>query len=457
MNSKDVLTRARSFWAGHRERGRSSRFLHTLLALAFVASAMMGAVPPASAQGEAIAPQYTEPTWQATYWDNTTMSGYPALWRSEHSLNHNWGTGSPDPRINPDHFSARWVRYVDFTAGTYRFTVTADDGVRVWISGQLLIDGWRDQPPTTYTKDKYLETGEYVIMVEYYERAGGAMINFSWQLISQPAPDAWRGEYYNNMWLVGTPALVRHDPNIDFRWGYDSPAPGLVGSDYFSVRWTRQLDLSPGTYRLFMTVDDGGRLWVNNNLVIDRWHDTAPRTYTADVTLSGPVPVRMEYYENMGIAVAQLTWQRLETPPPPQEVIVDDTSPGFIKGGSVTGWNTAYTGYGGSMTWTRNNDWQRPNYNWARWYPSLQAGWYDVYVYVPGMYATTTNTQYWVSHYHGFTRRIVNQSANTNMWVNLGTYQFRGDSQDYVSLNDTTYEPYMSRFIAFDAVKWVRR
>jgi hypothetical protein len=53
--------------------------------------------------------------------------------------------------------------------------------------------------------------------------------------------------------------------------------------------------------------------------------------------------------------------------------------------------------------------------------------------------------------------RIVNQSAYSNQWVSLGTYRFQGNRNDCVSLADVTYEPYLSRLIAFDAAKWVSR
>jgi hypothetical protein len=53
--------------------------------------------------------------------------------------------------------------------------------------------------------------------------------------------------------------------------------------------------------------------------------------------------------------------------------------------------------------------------------------------------------------------RIVNQSAYSNGWVSLGTYRFRGTRDDYVSLADPTGEAYLTRLIAWDAVKWVRR
>ncbi|RME61837.1 MAG: hypothetical protein D6790_07170, partial [Caldilineae bacterium] len=104
-----------------------------------------------------------------------------------------------------------------------------------------------------------------------------------------------------------------------------------------------------------------------------------------------------------------------------------------------------------------NNDRVRPGYNWGRWYPSLQPGRYEVFVYIPDRYTTTGNARYWISHAGGFTLRTVNQGAYSNQWVSLGTYTFRGDSRDYVSLADVTYEPRLSRLLAWDAVKWVPR
>jgi hypothetical protein len=65
--------------------------------------------------------------------------------------------------------------------------------------------------------------------------------------------------------------------------------------------------------------------------------------------------------------------------------------------------------------------------------------------------------RYWVSHRNGYSLRRVDQSARGGQWVSLGTYWFRGTQRDYVSLADITFEPYVSRLIAFDAVKWVAR
>jgi hypothetical protein len=402
-------------------------------------------------------PQHSDPTWQASYWNNTALSGAPALQRSETSLDHEWGTGSPGPGVNADRFSARWTRYVEFAAGSYRFTVTSDDGVRVWVDGERIVNEWYDHAAKTVSVDKKLDAGHHLMVVEFYENTGWAVARLSWT----PTPTtitAWRGEYFDNATLDGAPAVVRDDAQIDFNWSTGSPAPA-IGTDRFSARWTRDLSLPVGAYRFTMTVDDGGRLWVNGHLLIDAWREQGATTYTGDIYLpGGAVSIKMEYYENTGLAVARLSWSRTDDPPPqPGTVIVDDTDAGFARGGSATGWHIAAEGFGGRLLWTRNNDRVRDNYNWARWYPGLTAGRYEVLVYVPERYTTTMQARYWVSHADGFALRIVNQSTNGDRWVSLGTYRFGGTRNDYVSLTDVTYESRLTRLIAFDAIKWEPR
>ncbi len=404
----------------------------------------------ALAQGPS-GPLHSDPYWQASYWNNKTLAGAPVLEREEPEINYDWGTGSPHPSVNADQFSARWTRYLD-VSGAYRFTATGDDGFRVYLDGTLIINEWYDHAAKTVSVERTLSSGHHLLVFEFYENADVAVARFSWT----PVITGWRGEYYNNKSLSGSPALVRGDAKIDFAWGTGSPAPGVIGRDNFSVRWTRTLNLDAGNYRFSMTVDDGGRLWVNGHKLIDAWKDQAVHTYTGDIFVpAGGVSVKMEYYEAAGGATAKLSWARPGTSP--GTVIVDNGGSGFAKGGSPTGWHTANEGYGGSLLWTQNNDRIRSNYNWARWYPNLKSARYEVFVYIPHRYSTTAKARYWVSHAGGLTLRVVNQSAYSNQWVSLGTYKFRGNSQDYVSLADVTYEPYLSRLIAFDAVKWVKR
>jgi hypothetical protein len=409
-----------------------------------------------SAQGPSA--QHSDPAWQACYWNNTALAGAPVLERGEPNLDHNWGQGSPDPAVRPDRFSARWTRYLDLAAGSYRFTATSDDGIRVYVDGSLIINDWSDHTVRTISADKALTSGHHLVVVEFYENVGDAVVQLSW--VPATTITNWRGEYFGNETLSGTPTLVRDDSQINFNWGTGSPAPGTIGRDNFSVRWARSLNLAAGSYRFTMTVDDGGRLWVNRHLLIDAWRDQNPRTYTCTIYLpSGSVPVRMEYYERAGGAMAQLSWSRNggTSDPGPGVVIVDNGGKGFTKGGTRTAWRSEAEGYDGGLLWTKNNDRVRRNYNWARWYPGLKPGRYQVFVYIPHRFSTTANARYWVSHRDGPTLRIVDQSAYSNQWVSLGTYHFRGNTEEYVSLADVTYEPYLSRMVVFDAVKWVPR
>ncbi len=424
-----------------------------MLRFAAVLMIVLGGAGSVLAQGP-ISPQHSDPFWQAAYWNNMTLSGSPALQRNDTNLDFNWGGGSPDPSIHADGFSARWTRYLDLEAGTWRFAATSDDGMRVYVDSELILNDWSDHSARTVTADKYLASGHHLVVVEYYENTVDAVAKLTWAPVG--AIVNWRGEYYNNKNLSGSPALVRDDAQIDFNWGSGSPAPGVVGPDLFSVRWTRNLSLDAASYRFTLTVDDGARLWVNNHLLIDTWKDQSPHTYTGDIYLAGgSIPVKLEYYENTGVAVARLSWAKAGGSP--GTVVVDDRDAGFVKGGSASGWHIAYEGYNGRLFWTKNNDSVRPNYNWVRWYPSLAAGRYEVFVYIPDKYTTTARARYWVSHTGGLTLKVVDQSANGDRWVSLGTFQFRGTGDDYVSLADVTYEPYLSRLIAFDAVKWVPR
>jgi len=409
-------------------------------------------------------PPPTTGGWRGEYYNNLTLSGAPALVRYDPEINFAWGSAAPAPEITPDSFSVRWTRNLDLPAGNYRFTMTVDDGARLFVNGHTLIDAWQEQGVTTYSGDIYLPAGAATVQMEYFESRGSASARLTWQRVDggDQITD-WQGEYFNNRNLSGGPALVRNDRAIDFDWGFGSPAPGIISADDFSVRWSRSLDLPTGTYRFTATTDDGIRLYVSGQLLFSAWREQSPTTVTGDVYLtSGRVAVQMEYFEARGGAQARLRWERVDSPTPPtpspgKAVIVDNGDTSFVKGGSATGWRTEAEGYNGSLVWTQNNDRVRPNYNWGRWYPSLTAGRYEVFVYIPHRFTTTANARYWIAHQGGVTLRPINQSAYSNEWVSLGVYTFRGTRDDYVSLADVTFEPRLSRLIAWDAVKWEPR
>lgn len=261
--------------------------------------------------GVAAAQKPQETAWLAAYWNNKSLSGPPVLERQEANVDYNWGNDAPAPEVNEDDFSARWVRTIEVEAGVYRFTATSDDGMRVWVDGERIIDEWYDHPLQTVSVERELSGGQHRIRVEYYEDGGGAVAQLAWVPVGDTG-QPWRGEYYNNRNLDGQPALVRSDPEINFNWGFDSPAEDVLGFNDFSARWTNDLALSEGLYRFRMTVDDGGRLWVNNRQMFDDWEVQSPTTHEEEIYIPGGiVPVRMEYFEAEEGAIAQLTWEQV--------------------------------------------------------------------------------------------------------------------------------------------------
>ncbi|HKZ84735.1 MAG TPA: PA14 domain-containing protein [Anaerolineae bacterium] len=251
--------------------------------------------------------------WRAEYYANRSLSGAPALVRGDPDVNFNWGAFSPAASIPADDFSARWTRSLGFAAGVYRFTVRSDDGVRVWLDGELIVDQWHDASNVTYSADRTLSAGLHAVRVEYYENRGDAQIQFWWERPGE-FPE-WRGEYYANAGLTGAAKLVRNDGSISFNWGGGAPDASL-SADNFSARWTRTMGFDEGTYRFRALVDDGVRLYVDGALIVDEWREGGVREVAADVRLdAGNHALRVEYFERVGSALIQVWWEKFSTYP----------------------------------------------------------------------------------------------------------------------------------------------
>jgi hypothetical protein len=424
--------------------------------------------------------------WRATYWNNPSLAGFWRLQQIEtEPLDRDWGDGSPSERINNDYWSARWERMIRVAPGSYRFTATVDNGIRVWVDGTLVIDEWTSQWQRrggTFVGDIYLDGGPHRLNVEYFDTDGPALIQLDWEPYTGPPPviEGWMAEYFNNVNLSGAPVVVRDEPEIRMNLGPGSPLTGTVNADYFSVRWTQELDLPAGDIEFSMRVDDGGRLFVDGERVIDAWRPQGPTTYTATVQhVGGGLDVIMEYFERTGYAVAELQWTiseqsvatpmptppSLSTPPPSgetvppslQAIIVDNGDPGFVVGGPDPRWRSATSGQNSSFLWTPNHATSESNYNWARWFPELSPNRYEVFAYIPRAERASSQARYWIVHSGQYTLRVINQAINAGRWVSLGTYTFDGDDNEYVSLADVTGEATDSTRVLWDAMRWEPR
>jgi PA14 domain/Calcineurin-like phosphoesterase len=116
-----------------------------------------------------------------------TFNTQPVLSRCEAAINYDWG-GSPTSGVNSDSFTVRWVGTFDFEASGYEFTAATDDGMRLWVDGQLLIDQWKDQPNTTYKATKTMTAGAHEVKVEYYDSHSWGTAKVSWAKVTSSPP-----------------------------------------------------------------------------------------------------------------------------------------------------------------------------------------------------------------------------------------------------------------------------
>ena len=116
--------------------------------------------------------------------------------------------------------------------------------------------------------------------------------------------DYFSGRDFKNL------TLSRVDAAVNFNWGKGAPATA-VGSNNFSVRWTGQIaPIYSETYTFYTKADDGVRLWVNGQLIINNWTDHAAKEDRGTIRLAAgqKYDLKLEYYENGGQAVSKLLW-----------------------------------------------------------------------------------------------------------------------------------------------------
>ncbi|EFO80999.1 Galactose oxidase [Oscillochloris trichoides DG-6] len=168
-------------------------------------------------------------TYRAEYFNNATLSGSPTFISCESSINTNWGEGGPGRGLNNDNFSVRWRGTHTFEGSTYAFVATADDGIRVSIDGVRIIDAWADQPATQYRATRGVKAGNHEILVEYYERLGGASAQLFWNVNLALKSPAY-SYTVDRDWVASN----GNDGNTSSRWS--SRVSSTLGQEWW---WTR--------------------------------------------------------------------------------------------------------------------------------------------------------------------------------------------------------------------------
>jgi hypothetical protein len=150
-----------------------------------------------------------------------------------------------------DNFSARWTGKLKVDKDAeYTFYLSTDDGTRMWVDGNLLVDAWVPRPPTTSEEKLALTAGEHEVKVEYYEGGGAATARLEWSAegldrqvtpadhVTHNGQAGWQVEYYNNADLKGEPIGTLTDETIDHAWGEGGPQIGKEEPGEVVLEWT---------------------------------------------------------------------------------------------------------------------------------------------------------------------------------------------------------------------------
>lgn len=250
------------------------------------------------------------------------------LERIDPEINFEWGNGGSEgrPAMNlPSLFSARWVgkikpvyteTYTFFIQSNYRSQVT------LWINGQQVVSKLDESGAESSGTIALTAGTDYDIRLEYHQIRDSSSVKLLWQSASQPkaivaynrltanpkgAGTGLRAQYFRHRDL-SSQVLSQTDKEVDFEWGYDSPVQGMSGDD-FSVLWTGQVQPRyTGTYTFGIYGDQGVRLWVNNQLLVNQWTTNTTGSGTIALTAGQKYDIKIAFTEKTDLASVWLWW-----------------------------------------------------------------------------------------------------------------------------------------------------
>jgi hypothetical protein len=251
--------------------------------------------------------------WRGEYFNNKNLDGKPAFLKNDKTLDKTWGLRSPDEDyLARDNFSIRWTRTLDFDNKVYRFNLDITDGAKLYIDGALVLNEWVDGERRLVTVDVALEDGEHEIKFEYYNASGGAVAQLWYEVAKDVEYEGWKATYWMNKTFDSDLVLFRDEAEINFDWEKSGPVLG-GRANKFSAQWERSFEYEAGLYLLEAVADDGIRVYVDDALVIDEWHDSSGHeTYSVELKLSGEHDITVLYYENAGEAKVQFSVELIE-------------------------------------------------------------------------------------------------------------------------------------------------
>ncbi|MCA9884689.1 MAG: SH3 domain-containing protein [Anaerolineae bacterium] len=199
--------------------------------------------------------------WAVEYYNNRDLAGSPVASSIVRDPNNNWGNESPSASIPANNFSVRWTSRQDLASGTYRLTLSGDDGLRAYVNGVRIIDEWHASSGQVYQVDFPLPQGQHSIVIEFFEAGGLAYINYDLTRIGdyQQLPITVPSE--TTTLTIATPRLnVRSTPSTSGEVVgrvFEGEQYTVVGRNTDSTWWQIQFGTQTGwVYNNFVNVVD---------------------------------------------------------------------------------------------------------------------------------------------------------------------------------------------------------
>lgn len=219
-------------------------------------------------------------------------------------LDINWGRSAPPELSVSDHFSARWSGEIPMTTGMYTFTARADDHIRLYVNGTLVLDRMHQCCTTWHSAAVYIDTVAS-IMLEYHENSATAYCSLSWSPFTCP-DNQFLTSFFDNPAFAGVPAAVTCE-SFPINHAWDQGGVSELGgqASHFSVRWTGWFDFpatttgSSTSYYTFTAAsgtagttpsasrDGGSRVSLDGRIVLNKL-DTCCSTWTSQPILVSP-------------------------------------------------------------------------------------------------------------------------------------------------------------------------
>ncbi|MDQ0231429.1 beta-N-acetylglucosaminidase/single-stranded DNA-binding protein/SH3-like domain-containing protein [Metabacillus malikii] len=275
-------------------------------------------------------------SWLAYYYPNKTLEGMPTKAKviqpsiDNQKLVDDIGNASPGTGVPTDNFSTLYSSAQRLKAGDYVLRGLADDGIRVYVDGELVIDRWTNsaEAKEDAVKVKVADlngapSGQkdiHWIEVEHYDNTGASKLEFSIQPFEDEKVNTWIAEFYPNDSFTGTPYVIGGKSstqtsltNINFDWGNGTPHL-KIPKDNFTAKFTKTVNLETGTYIFSANGDDGVRVYLDNKVVLNAWPNTDSNGKKEAVFVSGGEhTIVVDYFEKTSSAYLAFDYKKIRS------------------------------------------------------------------------------------------------------------------------------------------------